>query len=394
MDYAAQLGFLVIAGLIGAKFFHRFGLPEVTGYLIMGFLLGPRILGLIDGPAIAQMHFVEELALAFIAFTIGLELDIAAVRRIETGIIPIAFIQSVTTVILVALGVFAVSRSLPLSLLLGAMATATSPAEVLLVIRGLGASGPVTRTCLGVVALDDAIGIVLFALLIPIAVLATGGELALSEAATVPLIEILGSLLIGLLFGLALAHVLRRAPSHGFALGASLTSVFLASGLSHLWHTSPLLTCLTLGATAVNLYPYVANLLHSLDEVMAPLHVILFGGIGASLNPAALGVTIPVTLTYTFARGLGKAVGAGAGAAVTKAPPTVLRYLWPTLLPQTGINVGLVALVGTHFPELQEVAGAVILASSAIYTVFAFPMAHFALKKAGEAGQSTAEHAG
>ncbi|MFO7941573.1 MAG: cation:proton antiporter [Bacillota bacterium] len=394
MDYAAQLGFLVIAGLIGAKFLHRFGLPEVTGYLLMGFLLGPRVLGLIDGPAIAEMHFVEELALGFIAFTIGLELDLAAIKRIETGIVPIALIQSIATVILVTVGVFAISRSLPLSLLLGAMATATSPAEVLLVIRGLGSSGPVTRTCLGVVALDDAIGIILFALLIPVAVLAAGGRLVPGEIIIVPLIEIVGSLLMGLFFGLALARILRRAPSHGFALGASLTSVFLASGLSHLWHTSPLLTCLTLGATVVNSYPYVAELLHSLDEVMAPLHVILFGGIGASLNPAILGAMAPLTLTYTFTRGLGKAVGAGVGAAVTEAPATVGRYLWPTLLPQAGINIGLVALVGTHFPELQEVTGAVILASSAIFTIIGFPMAHFALRKAGEANESIAEHAG
>ncbi len=393
LEYAGQIGILIVAGLIGGRILRRFGLPEISGYLVMGFLLGPHALGLIGATSISDMHFIEELALAFIAFTIGLELNLVALRRIESGIVPIAILQSVATASLVTLGTFAISRSWPIALLLGAMATATSPGEVMLIIRELRASGPVTRTCLGVVALDDALGVALFALIVPVAALLGGIPVSATEALLIPLQEIVGSLVVGILLGLILARVLHVSPSHGFALATALTTVFLATGLSHLWHLSPLLTCLAVGTTAVNQYPYVSELLHDLDEIMGPLHVVFFGGIGASLNLDILTVLTPVTVIYTTTRALGKLLGSRAGASYSHAPQAIRNYLWPTLLPQAGINVGLIALVGAHFPELREPIAAVMLASSAIYAVLGFPLAHIALTRAGEAHVSGAEKA-
>ncbi len=193
--------------------------------------------------------------------------------------------------------------------------------------------------------------------------------------------------MIGVILGLCLARVLQSAPSHGFGLAASLTFVFLATGLSQLWYTSPLLTCLTLGVTVVHQYPYVNELLHDLDEIMAPLHVVFFGGIGAAFSPASLTLFAPVTVGYTIARAMGKAAGVRMGAVHSEAPDPIRRYLWPTLLPQTGISLGLIAVVGTHFPQLRDAVGAVMFASSAIYILVGFPLAHRALQNAHEASR-------
>ncbi len=388
MQYAAQMGLIILVGLLAGRLARRVNLPEVSGYLVAGFVLGPSLLGLVDGPAIAGMHFIEELALAFIAFTIGLELNITAIRRTGKGILAITLLQSIATVALVASTVFLASRSVPMSLLLGAMATATSPGEVLLIIKGVRASGPVTRTCLGVVALDDGIGIILFSLVVPIAIVFSGGTLDLVELISIPVREVLGALFVGGGLGYFLSRILKAAPSHGFALAASLAVVLLATGIAHTWHTSLLLTTLTLGIASVNLHPYVAELLHDLDEVMAPVHVVFFGGIGASLSIAVLSALTPLTLVYTLSRGLGKYLGSKWGAKYTEAPGEIARYLWPTLLPQTGISVGLIAMVGVHFPELREAAGAIMLASSAIYAVAGFPLAQAALARAGETGHA------
>ena len=204
LDLLFQLAILLIAGLVGARLIRLIRLPDVTGYLILGLLIGPSVLGLFTSEGVAALSVISDVALGFIAFTVGGEFKFEYFRRVGATPIVIAFFESIVAVILVVLGLWATGNGLPFALVLGAIAAATAPAATIMVIKQYRAKGPVTETLLSVVALDDAVALIAFGLAVAVArTLESGGPVNLVEAILSPIWEVVLSVGVGIALGLA-----------------------------------------------------------------------------------------------------------------------------------------------------------------------------------------------
>jgi Kef-type K+ transport system membrane component KefB len=382
-------------------------LPAVTAYLVAGILIGPFCLGAfgIHGLGFTSMEEIEtysiisDVALGFIAFSIGNEFRLAQLKKIGKQATVIGIFQAVVATLFVDGALIALHfimpdvLPLPAAIVLGAIASATAPAATLMVVRQYKAKGPVTDTLLPVVAIDDAVGLVLFAISFGIAKALMAGHVDVLSIIVEPLLEVILSLALGAIMGLFITFFEKFFHSRSKRLSMSVAFVLFTVALSSLTFNiggvhiafSPLLTCMMLGTMFCNICDFSEELMDRLDRWTAPLFILFFVISGAELDLAifADGLIVVVGIVYIIFRSLGKYLGAGASAALMHCPPTVKKYLGITLLPQASVALGM-ALKAHALGPMGAIIANITLFSVLIYELVGPFFTKIALQKAGE----------
>lgn len=381
------------AGLIFNRIVKKFNLPNVTGYLLAGLLIGPYVLDLFPSEAVAEMSLVTNTALGFIAFSIGGSFNIANIKAIGGKVLVITLLEACTASLFVILAVLLFRFPVPVALALGAIAAATAPATTLLVARQYHADGPVTRMLLPVVALDDAVCIILFSILTSIAaVIENGTELSIAEMILDPLREIGLSLVLGAGLGLVVALCSRAFKSRANRIAVIVCSVFLCVSLADKWGLSALLVCMMNSAVMVNVSKESDKMLDVCDRWTPPLFLLFFVISGAQLNLSVLPQIGLVGIIYLLARSLGKYVGATTGSTIVKTDKNIRKYLGLTLLPQEGVAIAMSQMVTGVLPAYGEQIRAVILSATLVYELTGPLISKLALTKAGEIQKPERKH--
>src|SRR5690554_1705240 len=384
------LGLILLAGFGAGKLINILKLPAVTGYLIIGLLLGPSVTSLDSPEIITELIPVNTIALSIIAFLIGGEFSIKQLKKCGKSVVLIAILQVLGAFTFVTLTLyFLAGVELYAALIFGAISTATALAATIMVLREYKAKGVFTNLLLAVIAIDDALCLIIFGLVTAVAK-AISGKVVGGVAAmiTAPIWELLGSFLLGGAFALALLTVSRRFREEQDKLIVVLGMVFVLAGVADFMHLSTLLSCMTMGCVAVNLVPRetgrVFKLVNSIDTF---IYVLFFVAAGANLRLGILAQVGLVGVGYIFSRVLGKMLGAMFGAKMAQAPPAVVKYLGLGLLPQAGVAIGLTLLVQQDFPEISSFVTTVVLGSVVVYEMVGPFFSKLAITKAGEVGR-------
>lgn len=391
MDIFIKIGLALAIGLIGGKLAKLVKLPSVSGYLIAGLFVGPTLFGnyaILSFDELKNLTFISELALAFIAFSIGSEFVVKDLAKYGKKVFIITIAEVLGAIILVfCLMYFVVGKPFAFSIVIAAMSAATAPAATLLVIRQYKAYGPVTKTLLSVVALDDVVGIIAFGVALSLAKMSIGDEaITFSKIILGPIIEIFGSLLLGFILGFILTFVAKKQREHNKdnLQIFSIIAILLGIGFSNLLNLSPLLTNIAIGMTLVNLMKKSIYVFNSVNDFVAPFYVLFFTFAGASLDLKVLLSVGIIGIAYIFARGFGKYLGAFLGGKLAKAEKEVTKFLGLGLLPQGGISIGLSVIVASQLPEYAAIINTIIMFSVLVYETTGPIFSKLAISLSGE----------
>lgn len=386
MDLLFKLSIVIFIGIIGGRIANYFKLPNVSGYIIGGLLIGPSFLNLIKAGEAADFNIVNEVALAAIAFSIGSEFLLKDIIKTGKDVLIITVAEVMGAVILVFLVTYFIfKQSFEFSLVIASMSAATAPAGILMVIRELKAQGPLVRTILPVVAIDDAIGIMVFGISMSIAKLTSGvGSFSIIQIIWAPLFEIIGSLLLGGILGFLLSYLAPKARGRDELLSMVLGFILIGTGAANYLEVSPLLTCMALGAMLINLMQNANRVFNLIADFTPPIYLLFFTLAGASLNLSVLTKVGALGIGYILARAVGKVIGATLGAKYVNCDEKVTKYLGMSLLTQGGISIGLSMIVSKELPQFSESIITVILFSVLIYEIAGPILAKIAIQKAGE----------
>ena len=382
---------LLIIGFIFGRLINMVRLPRVTGYIIAGIIFGPSLLNIFSENCLTQFDFIPQLALGIIALVIGAGLSFDLVKRLGSRFILITILQAVGAFTLVFLFLVLFKMPLGAALPLAAIATATAPAATVAVIREYGAQGPLTETILSVVALDDALAIMLFGLVLTIDLkqLSTFGETAL-QSLSASFVEILVALVIGVILGLAAHFLIKIAKEVTDNLIIILGIVLLGIGLASISHTSALMTNMFLGLTLINVSSRNRDIVANLEKLTPPIYCFFFVLAGANLNLKLFTTVGPTMITwgiiFVLARIIGKIVGAYVGGALSGASEAIRKYLGLALIPQAGVAIGLTLLItqDSSYFEFRSVILNITLIAVAFNEIVGPVCTKFALFKAKE----------
>ena len=385
MNLLLHLSVLLLAGLLGSFLIKFVRLPDVTGYLILGLLVGPSVLGLLDEAAIGQMSAASDIALAFIAFTVGGEFKLSYFKRVGATPIVIAVFESFFAVGLVVAGLLLAGFELPFALCLGSIAAATAPAATVMVIKQYHARGPVTECLLSVVAIDDATALIAFGVATSMAkTLESGAALSLYSALGSPLLEVGASLLLGFALGCAYTFALRFFKDKGAQLTLTIAFILLGAAVADELDLSALLLCMMFSATFTNMARLTNEVYSAIDRFTPPIFCLFFVLSGADLKLSVLPSIGVVGVIYVVLRVVGKWIGAALGARLMHADANIQKYLGPALLPQAGVAIGLSFLAQQVVPQYADTIRAVILCGTLIYELIGPAVSKTTLQKAGE----------
>lgn len=383
---------VIAAGLFVAKITGKFRLPNVTGYLIAGLLIGPSFLGILPKGTVEELSIVSDVALAFIAYSIGSQINFKQLSKVGAGIIVITLLEALMAMFLVmAVMLFVFKTSLAFALLISSIACATAPAATVMVIRQYRAKGPVVETLLPVVAMDDAVSIMAFGVSLTVAkALVMGGEITFSNLVLIPVGEIVGALLLGFVIGFCFLLIQKMIKTEGELMNFVIVSIFFGYALSDWLHVSSLLACMAIGATISNFKPGDVRYFTVVDNFTIPIFLAFFTVSGADLDTGALKATGLIGIAYVIVRVIGKWLGAYIGAKSFHMPDTVQKYLGYTLIPQAGVAIGLSliaqkTLPGVHGTQIRTV----ILSATVIYEFIGPLITKKALMAAGEIQQTS-----
>ncbi len=406
MEILIQLSLSLVGGLLMSRLAKRLNLPAVTAYLIAGLLLGPYCLGALNlfhlgfssAQEVASLDIVSQVALGFIAFTIGNEFRLEQLKHMGRQAITVGILQAVITTVLVDAALVVLHFinpaliSISSAITLGAIAAATAPAATLMVVRQYKADGPLTKLLLLVVAIDDAVGLVLFSASFGVAAALESGTISMVTVLVEPLVEIVLSLGLGALAGWLLFRVEKYFYSRSKRLSISIGFVLLTVGLSMAEFEvagihcgfSLLLVCMMTGTVFCNICDFSEELMGRVDGWTAPLFVLFFVLSGAELNLKVLSnpVVLLIGAVYIGFRSLGKYVGAYGSCAITDCSERIKKYLGITLLPQAGVALGM-ALTAQRLAD-GEIVRSVVLFSVLVYELVGPALTKRALIAAGE----------
>ena len=411
MEVLLSIAISLFAGLVMSRVVKPLKLPAVTGYLIAGLLIGPFMLGALGVDGIGFTGFdkvsvlkpISDVALGFIAFAIGNEFRLKQLKTIGRQATIIAVFQALSATILVDLGLLGLHLLMPDKInvadciTLGAIATATAPAATLMVVNQYKAKGPLVDILLPIVALDDAVGLIVFAVSFGIAKsLISGAGVSLITVLLNPMLEVLFSLLLGSALGFIYTWFERFFHSRSKRLCVAITFVVFAVSLSMLHIDfagsdveigfSPLLVCMMMATVFCNICPSSEELMAKTDRWTAPLFVLFFVISGAELDLSVFRdwVAVLVGAAYIVLRSTGKICGATVSSKLTKCSPTIQKWLGITLLPQAGVALGMSLTVSTQLGPDGAVIRSIVLFSVLIYELVGPMLTKIALTKAGE----------
>ena len=404
--YLICLASALIGGLMLSRLTKLLNLPAVTAYLVAGLMLGPFALGRLNVPGLGfqtleqveLMGIVTQTALGFIAFTIGNEFRLSQLKAMGSSAIIIGILQAVITTIAVDIVLIALHLcfpeiiSIPCAITLGAIASATAPAATLMVVRQYKADGPLTRLLMLVVAIDDAVGLLLFSVSFGIATALAHGQVSVLAVVVEPILEIVLSLGLGSLMGWLLNWVEHFFHSRSKRMTISVAFVLLTVGLSSMTFEvggvhcgfSLLLVCMMTGTIFCNICSTSEELMERVDNWVMPLNVLFFVISGAELDLEILShpVTIIVGIIYILSRSAGKYYGAAISCKLSKQPKPITDNLGITLLPQAGVALGM-ALTAATLPD-GALARNVVLFAILVYELIGPALTKRSLLAVGE----------
>ena len=408
METLLGISIALSAGLLMSRVVKPLKLPAVTGYLVAGILIGPFCLGLLGVKGlgfttveeVADLSILNDIALGFIAFAIGDEFRLSQLKKTGKQATIIGIFQAVFTTLVVDAALIGLhfvlgeeKFPLPVAIILGAIASATAPAATLMVVRQYKAKGKLTSLLLPIVALDDAVGLIIFAVSFGVARTLVSGEVNIYSIIVDPIVEIVISLVIGAIIGWFLSFAEKYFKSNSKRQALVVTAIIFAVAISKIKFNlgpvhvgfSPLLVCMMLGTIFCNVCDFSAELMEKTDKWTAPLFILFFVLSGAELDFTVFKdiSIIGIGILYIITRSLGKYFGASIGAKASKCEPKIKKYLGITLLPQAGVALGM-SITAMSIGEQGVIIRNIVLFGVLIYELFGPTMTKIALMKAGE----------
>jgi len=401
MNLILALGIIVIAGFLGSLAAGKLKFPRVTGYIIIGVLLSPSLLNIIDAETVGNLDIITDIALGFIAYLIGGSLKTESLRGLGKSITWITLFQSLGAWFLVALFLAILGHLVipgqtfwqfyfPIALIIGAISCATAPAATMAIISEYKARGPLTTTLLAVVALDDAIAVLAFAIASGICQPLVGGMNSHSfyQMLVVPSLHIFESVGLGIVFGIALMYISRLVRTRELLLVVIFGAIMLCVGLTRYLGISSILASMVVGFIIVNKVKRKEMFL-VVEEIGEVLYAMFFVLAGLHFDLSVLKVAGILALLIVLTRCMGKYFGTRIGAQISHAPETVKKYLGFALLPQAGVAIGLTFLAALEFPSFGAIILNGVLASVIINELITPPLTKYAISKAGESNIKT-----
>jgi len=377
------LGGLLLVGLLTDEIGRRTRFPRVTLLILFGVAAGPSGLDLLPRAFQDWYEFLASAALTMVAFLLGGKLSFAALRSHGQEILTVSVAVVAMTTLLVGIGLVLIGTPVVIALLLAGIATSTAPAATQDVVRQSGAKGPFTDTLLGVVAMDDAWGLVVFSLLLVLAKAITGdGAMAILALS---LWELGGALAIGATVGLPAAFLTGRLQPGEPIQAEALGLVFLCAGLAIWLEVSFLLAGMIAGAIVVNLAKHHSRPFHEIEHIEWPFIVLFFVLAGASLQVDNLNEIGLIGLAYLILRTLARLLGGWLGGTAADAPALHRRWIGLAVIPQAGVALGMALVAANHFPQIGETLLAVTIGTTIVFEVVGPVMTQTALRKVGEA---------
>ena len=411
MQMLLSLSLALFAGLMLSRLAKMVKLPAVTAYLVAGIVMGPYLLGQVYWPG-ADIHLgfchddfenyklLSDVALGFIAFAIGNEFRLATLKKTGRQATVIGIVQAVATTLLVDAALIGLHflmpevLPLPVAVVLGAVASATAPAATLMVVRQYKAKGPLTDILLPIVALDDAVGLMLFAVSFGVAKALINGEINPLSVILEPILEVVLSLVLGALMGFLFHFSERFFHSRSKRMAMSVSFVLLTVALSMIEFKvggvhvafSSLLVCMMMGTIFCNVCDLSEELMERVERWSTPLLVLFFVISGAELELSVFrsGAVVLIGVVYILFRSCGKYFGAGLSARAVKCEPQITKYLGITLLPQAGVALGMAIKAEAGLGEIGAMVANITLFSVLIYELVGPYLTKLALIAAGE----------
>ena len=398
-----MLSIAVVLGFYAAYATRWIRMPSIVGYMAMGIILGPSLLRLFDDESLGQFSFITEMALGFVAFTIGSELNMASLKRQGIGIVYIILCESFAAFAVVTIAVYTLTRNLPMALVFGSMAPASAPAGTVAVIQECRAKGSLTKALYAVVGFDDGLAIIIFGFAVALAKSLLIGDVAGVEVSILPALwgpakEVVVSIAVGGTIGFIFCQLVRRIESPPDVLVVLFAAVFAAIGLSLQWHLSLILTNMAAGFVLANMRSEssVRRIMAPLMGVMPLVFILFFFLAGAHLQLSALPSLGMLGIVYVLGRTAGLIGGARVGSMLGKVEDKVKKFIGLGILSQAGVAIGLALIVNHEFaqlatqynvPRAAEIGAATlttITATCVLFEIIGPILTKMALQKAGE----------
>lgn len=386
MESIYALAVLIASGLIFSRLLGKFKFPDVTGYLIGGILIGPSVLGLLSQDQVKGMEVLSTIALSFIAFSIGSEMDLRAIKKMGSKIIIVTIFEALGAFLFVTASMLLIfKQDWAFSLAIGSISCATAPAATLMVIRQYKAKGPLVDVLIPVVALDDAVCIIAFGIASFMAnALINGESLNIATMVGKPLLEILMSMGLGAVAGFIYSLIAKKVRNDGENLSFTLAMIFLVTAAALKLNLSGLLTLMVMGVVITNVGHVNKRYLDLVNAITPPIFVCFFVLSGADLNLSNLKSVGIVGIGYVVSRVIGKYLGSMVSTKISGFDQSVQRNLGLTLVPQAGVALGLSLIAaniihGDHGQYIRTI----ILGATIVYELVGPLLAKFALKRAG-----------
>ena len=408
MEALLAIGIAMFAGLFLSRLTSKLNLPDVTSYLVAGLLVGPLCMGRLGVPglglttfeAVEELGLLNDVALGFIAFSIGSEFRVSSLRKIGRQATVVAIFQALVATLFVDVALLllhlVLGDKLPVStcILLGAIATATAPAATLMVVNQYKARGPLTDMLLPVVALDDAVGLIVFAVSNGIAKALVSGTISVVSVLVNPILEIILSVGLGMALGWIFSEVEIYFNSNSKRLSLAVAFVVLCTAISKLHFNlgevhigfSSLLVTMMCATVFCNLCDFSEQIMYQVERWTAPIYVLFFVLSGAELDLSVFSdlAVVGIGIVYILTRSAGKISGATVSAKMTHCHPSICKYLGVTLLPQAGVALGMSVMVAAEFGAEGALVRNIVLFSVLIYELVGPTLTKIALTKAGD----------
>ncbi len=390
------MGLILAIGLFGSLLLRKVGLPSITGYIIVGIILGPSVAGVVPSPVIADLSILTDITLAVVAYLIGGSLRLDSLRGLGRSVLWITPLQSLgawalVTAVLAPAILWIVpdapfwELAFPMALIVGAISSATAPAATMAIIRELRARGPLTTTLLAVVALDDGIAVIAFSLAVGVCVplMQAGATSSIEAVVLEPAIHIILSVMLGLIASAIPVYGRPLIRGREAELALVFGTVMLCAGAAIALELSPIIASMMLGFIVVNVLRRSDE--HSiLGDIETLLYTLFFVLAGLHFDFSVLATAGVIAFVIAVSGGLGKYLGTVIGARLGGAPDTVKRYLGFALLPKAGVTVGLALLAANQFPSFGPLLLNAVLAATILNELVAPPLSRYAITKAGE----------
>lgn len=383
-DFFFLIGAILLLSLATDYLGRKTRLPRVTLLLLFGFLIGPSGFGFLTDVHQAWFPLATDIALLMIGFLLGGQLSKHNLRKFGHRIFSMSLVESSLTAIVVLLGLLLTGVNPEVAFLLAGIATATAPAATIAVVNEMKAKGNFTHTLLGIVAIDDAWGLIIFSLML-IAAGFYAGNPAMTPLLVAGAWEILGAVLVGVLLGIPAAVLTGRIRSGEPTLVEAIGLIFLCGGVSLTLGVSLLLAVMAMGATIINLAKHHERPFHAIEHIEWPFMILFFVLAGASLHMDALLQMGTVGIAYILLRCMGKMAGAWLGAIISKAPDAIRNWIGIGLMPQAGVALGMALIASQRFPESGAFVLSVVIGAVVVFELFGPVLTRVALLRSGDA---------